>query len=182
MFNDYLLSYIALSAEAVSNTTEYYVITPQITRQWDTSWDVLVNESLLSEPFYANRTADVFNLALSNTSPVSLTSIGGFKFAGGWATTISNKLLSKIGIPDGLGHYGLEDTYVMQCAEILRHSGYNTKQFVMNNMMACENHRYAYSDYITSNLSSIYRKEEYLAVARGNYPQELHNFLQSVTK
>ena len=176
MFNDYLLSYISLSAETIHKNTEYYIITPQITRQWDTSWDVLVNSKLLNEPFYANRTADVFNLTLSNTEDVSLKKIDTFKFAGGWGTVISNGLLDTVGIPASLGHYGLEDTYVMQCSHMLRNVGYNVAQFVIDNMLACENHRYAHNRYLSSNVSSIYRKEEYLATANKNFRNELKIF------
>ncbi len=183
MFNDYLLSYISLSTETISAATEYYIVTPQITRQWDTTWDVLVNHNLLNEPFYANRTADVFKLTLSHNDEVSLKQIDTFKFAGGWGTVLSNKLLKLIGIPESLGHYGLEDTYVMSCANMLRDSvGYPVTQFVMDGVLACENHRYAHTAYLSSHVESIYRKEEYLAIANQNFMQELQKFNKRIVR
>ena len=39
--------------------------------------------------------------------------LGKFKFAGGWFTTFSPKIFKLQPIPKSLGHYGLEDTFLM---------------------------------------------------------------------
>ena len=48
-FGDRFLGYLGNAVKAIKNSgVDYYVVTPQITRQWDTTWDVLVHDDLLS--------------------------------------------------------------------------------------------------------------------------------------
>jgi len=180
-FNDYLLSYVAESVKMLKeNNIEYYVITPQITRQWDNTWDVLVNQTLLNNPLNHNLTVDVFKLGLSNFGDISLQPITGFKGAGGWCTTISNKLLQLTGIPDSLGHYGLEDTYVLACADVLYKMGRNERpqQFVLENLVVGENHRQQTNEYLKNKIKSIDKKEEFRTIATNNFNVEMHKFIQ----
>ena len=79
-FNDYLLSYIGIAADTLYQSgVEYYVLTPQITRQWDTSWDAIVNKHLLDRQLNDNLTADVFDLGLTQFGDVGIRPIGEFK-------------------------------------------------------------------------------------------------------
>lgn len=184
-FNDYFLSYISVSTNQLKElNTNYYVITPQITRQWDTSWDILVNENLLSRNLNDNVVADVFNLALKEYGDVVLKPIPNFKGAGGWGTVISNPLLKLVNIPTSLGHYGLEDTFVLNCADILNKLSKDIKpqQFILENMLVCENHKNNTSSYLTSHIGSIYKKEDYLQIARDNFNEEIKLFIERVSR
>lgn len=82
-FNDYLLSYVGTSVNMLlENGVEYFVLTPQITRQWDETWDVIVNKGLLNRQLNDNLTADVFDLGLTPAGNVGLRPIENFK--AGW--------------------------------------------------------------------------------------------------
>jgi hypothetical protein len=81
---------------------------------------VLVNENFLSHPIDYELIADVYQDTLPDAGDIEVQSIPTFKFAGGWFTLISKELLSKIGVPESLGHYGLEDTFVTECCKILK--------------------------------------------------------------
>ena len=48
------------------------------------------------------------------------------------------KLLDRITIPDSLGHYGLEDTFIMWGSEKLKIG----QQFKIKNLVVCENYKY----------------------------------------
>jgi hypothetical protein len=184
-FNDYLLSYIAVSADMLNqNGIYYYVITPQITRQWDESWDVLVNDQLLSRELNDNIKADVFDLGLNDFGKVGLKSIQQFKGAGGWATVISNDLLELTGIPESFGHYGLEDTYVMTCAQLLTRMNRLEKpqQFVLENMLVCENHKYQTTDYLVNQIKSHNKKNEFRQIATNNFNHEIQKFIQRMAQ
>lgn len=184
-FNDYFLSYLSVSVEALhQNNIEYYVITPQITRQWDTSWDVIVNDQLLSRQLNDNITADVFDLGLSDMGKVGLKSISTFKGAGGWGTAISNDLLEITGIPESFGHYGLEDTYVLTCADLLRRMNRQEKpqQFVMENMLVCENHRFQTGDYLRNQIRNIDKKDKFRQIATDNFNNEIQKFIQRMAQ
>jgi hypothetical protein len=180
-FNDHLLSYVGVSVDTViNNNVNYYVITPQITRQWDTTWDVIVNQHLLERPLHDNVTADIFDLGLADFGNVKLKPIDTFKAAGGWCTVISNDLLKLTGIPEALGHYGLEDTYVLICADLLRRMNRKEKpqQFVIENLVVGENHKYQTGDYLKHRLSSHDRKDSFRQIATQNFNNEVEKFIQ----
>jgi hypothetical protein len=184
-FNDYLLASIDASVDVINTQNiNHYVLTPQITRQWDTSWDILVNDNLLSRNLNDNVVADVFKLALTNHGSINLKPLYEFKGAGGWGTVISNSLLQLIGIPDSFGHYGLEDTYVLTCAEMLRrlNTGIYPQQFVMENMLVCENHKFQTSDYLRTSIKSIDKKDEFRNIATQNFNNEINKFLQRIAR
>jgi hypothetical protein len=180
-FNDYLLSYIGVSVDTLlANNIEHYVLTPQITRQWDNSWDVIVNKQLLDRPLNDNLTADVFDLGLTSFGDIGLRPIENFKAAGGWCTVISNDLLELTGIPESFGHYGLEDTYVLICADLLRRMGRKERpqQFVMDNLVVGENHRYQTYEYLKNQIKLIDKKDEFRQIATQNFNEEINKFIQ----
>lgn len=174
-FGDKFLGYVGHAVNALNK--EYYVITPQVTRQWDTSWDVLVNTKLLTRELNDNLTANVFELGLQELGPISLKPIRGFKAAGGWGTIISNKLLKLIGIPESLGHYGLEDTYVLTCAEMLQSSQkVDILQVVLDNILVCENHSGQDTTYLKRMVKGIDKKDYFRQIATQNFHTELERF------
>lgn len=180
-FNDYLLSYIGVSVDALlSNDLEYYIITPQITRQWDDSWDIIVNKNLLDRKLNDNLTADVFDLGLTSFGDVGLRPIENFKAAGGWCTVIGNDLLELTGIPESFGHYGLEDTYVLVCADLLRRMGRKERpqQFVIDNLVVGENHKYQTYEYLKNQIKSIDKKDEFRQIATQHFNEEVNKFIQ----
>jgi hypothetical protein len=179
-FNDYLLAYIAASVDIINKQNiSHYVLTPQITRQWDTTWDVLVNKHLLSRNLNDNFVADVFKLALTNYGQINLNPIPEFKGAGGWGTVISNSLLKLTGIPESFGHYGLEDTYVLACAHLLRthNTGIYPQQFVMENVLVCENHKHGTKKYLSDNLVYVSKQDEFRKIATDNFLKEIEKFI-----
>jgi hypothetical protein len=175
-FGDRFLGYLGNAVKAIKNSgVDYYIVTPQITRQWDTTWDVLVHDDLLSRELNDNLTANVFDLGLRDTG-VAVRPINTFKAAGGWGTVISNKLLKVTGIPESFGHYGLEDTYVLTCAQMLRESKkLPVQQYVLDGILVCENHQQN-NKYLNDLVSSIDRKDEFRQIATQHFPKELERF------
>ena len=154
----------AIEILETNNITEF-VITPEIVRQWDDTWDCLVNNNFINKslgyqaqnnPYIDSQiTQDDFELIeVRNTSfnqPY-------MKFAGGWFTVLSKKLLELTPFPTDYGHYGLDDTYIMWAAQILNKP--SIKQFKLKNLIVCEN----YFDRITTykgKIEFIDRREEY---------------------
>lgn len=175
-FGDKFLGYLGSAINAIQNNgIEYYIVTPQITRQWDTSWDVLVHQDLVSRELNDNLTANVFDLGLRDAG-VSVRPIDTFKAAGGWGTAISNKLLKLTGIPKSFGHYGLEDTYVLTCAQLLRQSGIvPVQQYVLDGLLVCENHTQT-NKYLRRFINTKNRKDEFRQIATDNYQKEIERF------
>jgi hypothetical protein len=119
--------------------------------------------------------ANVFDLGLRDNG-VGVVPIPNFKAAGGWGTVLSSKLLKMVGIPDSFGHYGLEDTYVLTCAQMLREHGVPIQQYVLNGLLACENHSGQTNEYLRKNIYLKDRKDEFRQIATQNYGQELQRF------
>jgi hypothetical protein len=169
------LAYLDYAAKNV--TEDYYIISPQTVRMWDSTWDVLTNSKYLSHPanmetYYSN---DPFEVIVSNHDEVSLKKIDVFKFGGGWCNLISTKLLKLTDIPDSFGPYGIDDLYVMKCCDIMKHRGINVNQYVLDGLVVIENFKYRkniHKDF----LYLIDRQNEFRQAAEKSLQIEIKNF------
>ena len=115
---------------------QYYVVTPQLPRMWDDSWDDLVFEEFKQQDFDHWKRFDLTELerichGLPSSSPRKLTR---FKFAGGWFSAFSSDLLKLIDIPDSFSPYGEEDTYIMQVCNELKRMSRPVSQYLLSNV------------------------------------------------
>ena len=133
IFKPELLSYMIESAKLVEQ--EYYIISPQTVRMWDSSWDVITNQRYLSTPsnmetYYAN---DPFEIITHEQIDINLKPINQFKFGGGWFNLFTNSVFKKIPIPIEIGSYGPDDTYISMCAIKKQ-----IPQFILSNIIVSE--------------------------------------------
>jgi hypothetical protein len=181
VFKDDILYYISSSYQAIKNSgVDMFIITPQFVKQWDNTWDVITNKKYKNYPINYHVKCDIYEEGLPQSEEINITSLNEFKFAGGWFTLISKPLLDTIGIPDSLGHYGLEDTFVMACSSLLLQKGKNVKQFMMENLIIGENHKNRPNEYIKTYLSLKDRKDEFRKQAHDNFEIELNNFIKKM--
>lgn len=157
----------------------YYVLTPQITPMWDDSWSVLVNQNYIHEPPGEGfRIRDPYNYAQC-FGDVSIKPINVFKFGGGLATVLSVPLAKYIGLPESMGSYGLEDTYIMSCASIMKQKGIKVQQFILENEVVIEDHLFRFNPY-KDYLCSIDKREEFKKIAHNNFQEEINKFGNSL--
>lgn len=179
IFRDTTLSYVTSAYKILKESGEkLFVVTPQFVRQWDTTWDVLVNKQFLNYQLDYELIADVYKDTLPQTEEILIREIPTFKFAGGWFTLISKELLSKIGVPDSLGHYGLEDTFIIECSKIMKSKGENVKQFIIENLIIGESYTHRPNETIKKYISSINKKNEFTKIAQNNFPIEINKFYE----
>ena len=154
------------------------IVTPEFVRQWDPTWDTLVAQEYKNEPLMFHESFDPFLLTFKNNPDKFGFRFGEYKFAGGWFTLLSNSLLKMTGVPESFGHYGLEDTFVVECSNILRNSDHSGTpvQGIVKNMVVAENYTYRCNNYLKQMVSSKNRKEEFRAIAHKNYASELVQF------
>ena len=160
---------------------EYYIISPQTVRMWDSSWDALVNQKYLPTPasmetYYAN---DPFKVITYVQEDLNLKPIETFKFGGGWFNLLSTKLLQLTDMPDSFGPYGVDDTYVMICCGIIKQKGYNIQQYVLENSVVIENFKYRWNPY-KDYLSLIDKQIEFRQIAESNLSKEIQNFINKI--
>jgi hypothetical protein len=173
IFKPETLALLINGAKTINN--EYYIISPQTPKLWDGTWDILVNKSYQNEQYGFEKIIDPYSILTQDYGDVILSPVNVFKFGGGWFNLISTKLLQLTDIPDSFGPYGIDDTYVMYCCEIMKQKQMNPQQYVVENLVVAENYIYRvnpYNDY----LSTINKKDEYRKQAEDNFNKALNIF------
>ena len=183
IFDPVTLPHMLNAVKAVERTHSEFVISPEIVRQWDSTWDCLVNERFIDEPvgYQAKNNPHVDTVFQDDKLPTLVemrNNVPGqpyMKFAGGWFTLLSAKFLNRIPFPKGYGHYGYDDTYLMWGAEVLKDP--RIIQFKLKNLIVCENY-YDRCTTFEGLIKFIDRREEYK-----KYNQSLMNgALQSLVQ
>jgi len=179
IFKDTTLSYMTQAYQTIKESNvDLFVLTPQFVKQWDNTWDVVVNDRFLNKSLMYHEISDVYKDTLPDAGEINIKTIPTFKFAGGWFTLLSKDLLSKTGVPESLGHYGLEDTFVIECCNILRNQGTEIFQFTLENHIIGESYTHRPNETIKKYISNISKKEEFTRVAHANFPIELNKFYE----
>ena len=181
IFDERTLAYFENCLPLVSQHTNYSIVTPEIVKIWDNTWDCLVNEQFLDKEIgYQKNNDPYFDSGIKGDVKIesveaSIPNQPRFKFAGGWFTCISGDLLRKIGIPESFGHYGYEDTFIMWASEkLIKVSNENIQQFKIKNLVVCENYKYRNNSHYINNISAFDRREEFKKIAESNFNLELN--------
>jgi len=181
IFDERTLVYFETILPIVSQQTNYSIVTPEIVRIWDNTWDCLVNHQFLDKPFGYQKSNDPFkdsgikgDVSLESVS-ASIRNQPRFKFAGGWMTCLSGDLVRRIGVPESFGHYGYEDTFIMWGAEkLMKSTDINIQQFKIKNLVVCENYKYRNNSHYINNISAFDKREEYKQIAESKFNEELN--------
>lgn len=170
---NYLMNLLKYNSQ-LKVDNDYYVITPQIVRLWDKTWDILVNENFIDEDLGFYNTVDLHKTTSSCYGECELIKINKFKWAGGWFTCMSAKLAKYIGIPNSLGPYGPDDTHMMNCCEYLKNNNINVNQFVLKNLIVCEDRT------LCSKNKKYISPNRYRQIASTHMTKEYNNFKKRV--
>jgi hypothetical protein len=141
-FPKHILTGLGAAVNGINN--KYYLVTPEIIRYWDSSWDVITNKKFLSEPFNHRDFFDMYSVdavcqELDGPSIEPLQE-NVIKFGGGWFTCISHDLLQLATVPSFIGEYGPDDTWLSAFSSNynIKHSHSIIKQYVMRNIVTTE--------------------------------------------
>jgi hypothetical protein len=96
------------------------------------------------------------------------------KFGGGWFNCISKALLDKVPLPESMGHYGPDDTFLMWGSEKLNQKGEWIQQFKLKNYIVCENYIYRDRKHYDLLIKRIDRKEEFRQQANTSFSIEIN--------
>lgn len=180
IFDERTLSYMENTMTAIKDVTPYSVITPEIVKVWDNTWDCLVNENFLDKDTDYQKTNDPYKdsgIKGEITIEPIKNKIQGqpqFKFAGGWMTCVSGDLCRRIGVPESFGHYGYEDTFIMWGSQkLIETKNLDIQQYKIKNLVVCENYKYRSNYHYINNLSVYDRREEFKKHAESHFFEEL---------
>jgi hypothetical protein len=125
-----------MAAEQLSG---HFIISPNIPRWWDDSWDSIVHPDFKDAELGQFRNKETFTNCFTQTpKEVSLQSLPVFKFGCGMHTLYSKQFWDTVGIPEEFGGYGSEDTYAMFASFVCRKFGIDVVQYVLNGLYITE--------------------------------------------
>jgi len=148
MFNPYTLSTILESSLQIKQIQSKYIITPETTKLWDYTWDVIVNENFLSKPYGYEKTNSSITDVMGVPGEMSIKALNTFKFAGAWFTLYSKELLDYIKFPQDIEGYSPIDTFIMEfCKQASEVTQYKIENLVVSHDFKYTN-RSLYSEYV----------------------------------
>lgn len=178
-FDERILFYMENAIDAIDNVDKYF-ITPEIVKYWDTTWDCLVNSNYLDKPLDYCKTNNPF-VDCGEVGDVALETVFNnvpgqpqTKFGAGWFTLLSKPLLDRIPLPESMGAYGPDDTFLMWGIQKLNQTGTNIHQFKLKNYIVCENYIYRNRNHYDSIVKRIDRKEEFKKQSYSVFQEELN--------
>ena len=134
-FQEHLLYYLIESAKQIKS--EYFVLTPQIFKSWDSSWDILVNQKFQHVPYEKCIDIDIHEIrhTCSDLGEPTLKPIDSFKFAG-WLDLYNKNFYEKL-VPtlEEWKGYGPWDLYAMNVCNIAKSLNVDIKQYVLENQV-----------------------------------------------
>lgn len=104
---------------------EDYILSPEIIKYWDHSWDCITNPSFLDQPHNHRDFFDLFSVdKFTSEQEVYVRKNNQIKFGGGWFNLIKSTIFNKVELVDDLGAYAPDDTYLSYCGMKLGISQY----------------------------------------------------------
>jgi hypothetical protein len=115
-----------------------YVLIPQLVKLWDYTWDVLVHNDYLNEPYGYYNTHDPNITYQQQPDEVFVETCPVMKFGCGMHTLYSKSFWQFVGIPKSFGGYGSEDTFAMFASTYAKQKGYNIEQYILKGLYITE--------------------------------------------
>lgn len=134
-FQEHLLYYLIEYAKQIKD--EYFVLTPQIFKSWDSSWDVLVNNTFQDISHTQCIDVDIHEIRHSclNLDSPNLKTNDQFKFAG-WFDLYNKNFYEKlVPVLDEWKGYGPWDLYAMNVCNIAKSKGVDINQYILENQV-----------------------------------------------
>jgi len=175
-FPEQLLKY---QLEASYLLEEKYILIPNVVKLGDPSWDVIVHDDFINDPFNQQHSHPPQETINQNINEVYAQQTEVFKFGCGMHTLYSKEFWDLIGIPEAFGGYGPEDTFGMFAASLAVKNGYDIKQYVLKGIYTTE-------DYINripsfeSKIKVFDRKQEFRDKATEAFPIEFDKFREKI--
>ena len=136
-FNEHVLAYLIKSLEHIED--EYFILTPQIPRMWDSTWDILTNEKYLNHPNELWDSIDIFDIANDEHPLPTLTHLKNDMKWAGWFDIYSKSFFEKlVPIQPEWNGYGAWDFYGLNVVHLFKHLGGKVKQYILNNQVIFE--------------------------------------------
>lgn len=131
-FSEYLLSLLIESTKQIKS--KYFVITPEIYKLWDNTWDILTDKDYLDVPYNNWDQIDIFDIRnnLKNSSKdIILDPSPASKWAGWFDLYNKNMWEELCPIHDDWSGYGPYDWYSLILTEYVKSQGVDFQQYIL---------------------------------------------------
>ena len=179
-FHEYALFYIIESAKQIKDKN--FIITPEIHKLWDWTWDELVNENYQDVPYDDWNKSDIFEIQSRALGEPTLQQTTRFKYAG-WFDLYSKDFMELIPIPNDWKGYGPWDYYSMLISEMAVKNGIDIKEYVLRNQIIFEYHpnkedKGNFADYY-KDLLSLNKIENQRQVVESKFPYYIEQWIKT---
>ena len=176
-FHEHTLFYIIEAAKQIKD--KYFIITPEIHKLWDWTWDELVNENYKDIPYEDWNKSDIFEIQSRVLDEPYVEQISRFKYAG-WFDLYSKDFMELIPVPDDWKGYGPWDYYSMLVSDIAVKNGINIKEYILRNQIIFEYHpnkedKGNFADYY-KDLLSLNKIENQRQVVESKFPHYIQQW------
>jgi len=162
---------------AASQLNGKYIILPQVVKLWDSSWDLVVHDDFINQPYNYHLIHNPELTYNQKINDVYLEEMNIFKFGCGMHTLYSKEFWDLIDIPESFGGYGSEDTFAMYASTYARQKGIDIKQYLLKGLYISEN---MITDRLVDKVKSIANKENSRELSYNQFPIELEKFLKKI--
>ena len=131
-FSEQLLALMIQSSKQIKN--KYFVITPEISKMWDATWDEITNSDWMHVDYNKWNQVDIFDIrAKMKTKEMGITldPTNKSKWAG-WFDLYNKAMYEELcPVQDDWQGYGPHDWYSLLVSEYVKMKGVNFQQYVM---------------------------------------------------
>lgn len=117
-----------------------YMISPPVVRLWSPEWDPLVHPDFLSKQLGYHLTHSADETRKQTPKEIYAVPVEETNFGTGWFNMYSQDLMKFVGIPESLGGYGAEDTYIGLSSRIARENGFPVPVYLLRNVYISEDY------------------------------------------
>lgn len=138
-FTEHLLYYMIESSKQIKN--KYFVLTPEIHKMWDHTWDEITNKNYQKVPYDKWNQSDIFDIRyqLKNfPEETKVETIANSKWAGWWDVYNKAYWEELVPIPSDWHGYGPLDYYSMINTQYAKHIGIDFQQWILRNQVVFE--------------------------------------------
>mgnify|MGYP003629649030 CR=1 FL=1 len=129
----------------IEENTSTYMITPQIAKFWDSSWDIISNEKYINSPIEFDN-INVYELDTCDVDNIELIKNYNHKFAGGWFNFHSKELTKLMKLPESVGIFHHIDLFQQEKFKILNQKGHDIPQYIIKNCIILEDRKYSHKN------------------------------------
>ena len=158
----------------IEKSKSTYMITPQVAKFWDPSWNIISNEKYVNSSIKFDD-INVYELDTCDVENVELIKNYNHKFAGGWFNFHSKELTKLMKLPENIGIFHHIDMFQQEKFKILNKKGYDIPQYIIKNCVILEDRKYYHKN-------EFWTKYIPLKPGSSGYSQDPDKIFQEVRK